>query len=80
MRLGVLLLLLPTMSTTQETFGERLDAFNVPYNAFYRSYHGCPAGTTVAAECKPRYGVIDRREYGRARSAAMKLFELKEAI
>lgn len=78
-RVVILLLLLAGLTMPQhvELFDLHLEQFNVPYASFYRAFHGCPPDAASAADCRPHLAKLDRKQFDRARSAAMKLFELE---
>lgn len=58
-------------------FDQRADEFNSRWNRFYRSYLGCSAEAHQVKDCKPQVGVLDRKEFERAREAAKAVFDLR---
>jgi hypothetical protein len=59
-----------------EDFTDRLIDFHRHYDRFMRDYFGCPAEAVTPAECRPQLGSLNRREYGAARAAAARLFDM----
>ena len=55
-----------------------LAEFHRHYNAFVRTYLGCPAAALRVEECRPAEGMFDAREFLAARKAAAGLFYLRE--
>jgi len=60
-----------------EEFEAHLVRFDTAYQTFVREFCGWKDNWPTTA-CDPRAGVIDSREFGRAREAAAVLFQLKE--
>jgi hypothetical protein len=67
------------MAAPSDQFTERVLRFEKAWDPFVRQYFGCePHVVTDANTCKPGRAVLDRAAYGRARLAAMELFQLGE--
>lgn len=72
-----LLLLFVCMSASageMDLFSERVIRFHNHWNAFVRSYLGCPKGATSADQCHPKIGIVDYAEFTAASREARILF------
>ena len=78
--LALLLLCAAARSDTpfEKDFGARLWALHRHYGPLFLKFFGCPKEAAVIDDCHPQLGVIDYAEYGKARKAAMDLFDLQE--
>jgi hypothetical protein len=75
----LLLILLPLSAEAPDPheFARRLAVFDAPYERFKRNYCGIPESVSGPVQCQDglKWDVV---EYGKARKAAMRLFDLKD--
>jgi len=72
----LLLLACAHAGTPDDGLDLRLARFHAHYDPFVRKYLGCPPGAREVAQCDPKLGAVDYREFASACREAIKLFAL----
>jgi len=74
--LPALLLTCAHAGPSPNDFPIRLARFHVHYDSFVRKYLGCPTGAQQIADCDPKTGSMDYREFAQSCREAIRLFAL----